>query len=64
MLRQRQALEKPNETWVENQGGLRGHHHGRFPRGTLIHSHPPHHAHAGAPVFVDIEAIDFDVGRD
>ena len=30
----------------------------------LSATHAAHHADAGAPVFVDIEAIDFDVGGD
>jgi hypothetical protein len=30
-------------------------------KSALVDAHAPHHAHAGAPVFVDIEAIDFDV---
>src|SRR6267378_4029117 len=29
-----------------------------------VHSHPSHHSHAGAPVFVNVEAIDFNISRD
>lgn len=30
----------------------------------LIYAHSPHHTHASAPVFVDVEAINFNVGSD
>ena len=29
----------------------------------LVHFEATHDADAGAPIFVDVEAIDFDIGR-